>query len=263
MSNVGISFSLQTQTESPLSPAEQLLVDIKQLAMDIKSGDLPATQQDYVTLSQDLVTTEPSASASAAEAGVIVSLLSDLLSLPFGPPEDPRQFVPSAAGFDYARPLFTPGSAPQNSTSSMDLAATNFTLSASDRSASQPGASSVVPATVVAVNPQPAQAIARPVQAGEIAVLNNTAAQQASTPGSSTSSQESLVAAAALAGSSSNSVNQLIPGINPDSLAVLPWNLFDWQLSNDRSRIVPPVLLRKRKNPRGSAARTRAKRRKP
>jgi hypothetical protein len=115
------------------------------------------------------------------------------------------------------------------------------------------------------MNSEPAHAIAKPVQAGDIVIINNAVAQRTYTPGSSIPEQESEAAAAESARLSSNGVNPLIPGLNPDSSdssVVLPWNLFDWQLSSYRSQPIPPQFLRKRKSPHGSAARTRTRRRK-
>lgn len=261
MSNVGLNASLLAQNGQDLSPAEQLMADVKQLAQDLKAGDLPAVQQDYVTLSQDLAGADPSASTSAAEAGVIVSLLSDLLSLPIGSTVDPSQFLPIAAGFDYGALLFDRSRTPQDAAATLGPAATGGTPSQDGRSTTQPAAPNAPSANSLASSDL-AHSILRPIETGDI-VAESAASQRASTASPPIPDQESQAAAPALPGLSSNGVNPLIPGLNPDPSLVLPWTLFDWQLNGYRSQPIPPEFLRKRKNPRGSAARTRSKRQKP
>jgi hypothetical protein len=263
MSNVVLNSSLLVEMALSFSPAEQLMADLNQLAQDLKSGNLPAVQQDYVTLSQDLADTANSGSASAAESGVIVSLLSDLASLPICPTEVPRQFIPLAVGFNNGDLSFAQSSTPQNGASSISSAATDSASSAGVGSAPQNGVSSFATAPGSAQSAEPAHAIARPLQAVDSAIVNNATSQRASSPGSSILDQEAQAAAAESVGSSSTGGNPLIPILNQDSSVVLPWKLFDWQLSGYRSQSIPPEFLLKRKSPRGSAARTRTRRRKP
>ena len=267
MSDVLFNSSLLAETALSFSPAEQLMADLNQLAQDLRNGNLPAVQQDYVTLSQDLADSANSGSPSAAESGVIVSLLSDLASLPLCSTEVPRQFIPSAIGFNNGDLSFAQSSTPQNSASSIGSTATDSASSAGVSSAPQNGVSDFVAPPGAAQSAESAHAIARPLQAADSAIVNNPDSQRASnSPGSQGSSipdQEDQAVAAQSVGSSFAGGNPLIPGLNPDSSVILPWNLFDWQLSSYRNQSIPPEFLLKRKSPRGSAARTRTRRRKP
>jgi hypothetical protein len=267
MSNVVLNSSLLAEMAQSFSPAEQLKADLNQLAQDLKSGNLPALQQDYVTLSRDLADTANSGSVPAAESGVIVSLITELASLPISPAEEPGQFVPRPAGFNYGDPLFEHSGPAQNGASSMGSIATNSASSAGVGTAPQNGVSSFATPPGAAQSAEPATANARPPQAVDVAFVSNADSQRASnaagSPGLSIPDQEGQAAAAASVGASFARGNPLIPGLNPEPSVVFPWNLFDWQLSGYRSQSIPAAFHRKRKSPRGSAARTRTRRRKP
>jgi len=276
MSSVVMNSSLLAEMAQSFSPAEQLMVDLNQLAQDLKSGDLPAVQQDYVTLSQDLADTANPGSASAEESGVIVSLLTDIASWPNcpadgAPTEVPGQFIPRAGGFNYIDPLFPQKGTPQDRASQdgaspMGSAAAAPASSARTGSVLQSGVSNLVAPLGAAQGADPAHANARSVPAVDGAIAGNADSQRAPSSAGSANlsiSDEGGQAAAMLGGSSSAASNPLIPGLNPDSSGVLPWNLFDWQLSGYRNQSSLPAFLRKRKSPRGGATRTRTKRRKP
>ena len=276
VSNVVLNSSLLAEIAQSFSPAEQLMADLNQLAQDLKSGNLPAVQQDYVTLSQDLADTANPGSASAAESGVIVSLLTDLASWPTDstestPTEVPGQLIPRTGGFNYVDSLFPQKGTPQDrasqdGASSMGSAAAAPASSTGASSVPQSGVSNLVAPPSTAQSADPAHGNAKSVQAVNGAIVGNADSLRApSSAGSASSSisDEGGQDAAMLGGSSSASGNPLIPGLNPDSSGVLPWNLFEWQLSSYRSQPIPSEFLRKRKSPRGSATRTRTRRRKP
>jgi hypothetical protein len=149
----------------------------------------------------------------------------------------------------------------------MGLAAEAPASSARAGSILQSGVFNLVAPPSAAQSADPAHAIARSVQAVDGAIVGNADSQRApssaGSAGSSIPDEEGQAAVAGLAGSSSTGGNPLIPNMNPDSLAVPPWNLFEWQLSNYRSQSIPREFLQKRKSPRSSAARTRTRRRKP
>jgi hypothetical protein len=264
MSNIGLNSSLLTLIQdSLLLPEQQLMADLNQLAQDLTRGNLPAAQQDYVTLSQDIANPAAPVTVSTIESGVTVTLLSDLSSLPIGPPEVSQHDFPQNPGLPYIDLSWVNSSSSPKEVSPTGIAATDSEPLAGVNAAPQPLASNTATPAAAAGSPGITLANAGPGPVSGNAAAVDVPSQRAS--GSPTASlvDQGSQAAAVSAGTALTDANPLPPGLTPDASGMIPWNLYEWQLSSYRAGMARPEFPLKRKNPRGSAARTRAKRRKP
>lgn len=264
MSNIGLNSSLLTLIQdSLLFPEQQLMADLNQLAQDLTRGNLPAAQQDYVTLSQDIANPAAPVTVSTIESGVTVTLLSDLASLPIGLPEVPQHNFPQNPGLPYLDLSWVDSSSSGNGAPSMAQAAAASAPSPSVSAIPQPAVPNTVMPAVVAESPGMTHASVAPGPAIGNAAVDSLSQRAPGSPNTSLVDQAGQAAAAISAGTALTDANPLPPGLTPDASGIIPWNLYEWQLSNYRAGLARPEFPLKRKNPRGNAARTRTKRRKP
>lgn len=204
MSTSPISTSVFTQIADSPTAANQFVTDLNQLAKDLQSRNLSAAQQDYVTLSQDALNGVTSSTSTSLASGITTSLLSDIASS-------------SSNSSSFVSELNNLGTDLQSG----NLSAAQQDLLSLDSTAL--GAASAVPTISIPDSSagsnsqtdveQLIHAIVQAMGAGDASAASSDLAQLASLSGSSQGASY-LQGLGASLGSSSNSISQLLQGLN-------------------------------------------------